>query len=160
MLMRKAHIQRVIRKKYKVQTTDSMHLYTLTENLLNRDFSANKLGQKRVSDLTYIRTDQGWLHLTTVLDLADRKIIGWALSDTMEASQTTVPAWKMAVKNRAITSPLIFHSDRGIQYACSEFRTLFTGMPVLQSMSRKGNYWDNAVAESFFRTMNRKWYIM
>ena len=78
MLMRKAHIQRVIRKKYKVQTTDSMHLYTLTENLLNRDFSANKLGQKRVSDLTYIRTDQGWLHLTTVLDLADRKIIGWA----------------------------------------------------------------------------------
>lgn len=152
-LMRKAHIQSIIRKKYKVQTTDSTHLYPLAENLLNRDFSADKLGQKWVSDLTYIRTGQGWLYLTTVLDLADRKIIGWALSDTMEASQTSVPAWKMAVKNRPITSQLIFHSDRGIQYACSEFRRQFTEMPVLQSMSRKGNCWDNAVAESFFKTM-------
>lgn len=152
-LMRKAHIQSVIRKKYKVQTTDSTHSHTLAENLLNRDFSADKLGQKWVSDLTYIRTGQGWLYLTTVLDLADRKIIGWALSDTMEAGQTSVPAWKMAVKNRAIASQLIFHSDRGIQYACSEFRTQFNGLPVLQSMSRKGNCWDNAVAESFFKTM-------
>lgn len=152
-LMRKAHIQSVVQKKYKVQTTDSTHLYPLAENLLNRDFTADKLGQKWVSDLTYIKTDQGWLYLTTVLDLADRKIIGWALSDTMEASQTSVPAWKMAVKNRAVTSQLIFHSDRGIQYACSEFRRQFTGMPVLQSMSRKGNCWDNAVAESFFKTM-------
>jgi putative transposase len=152
-LMRKAHIQSVIRKRYKVQTTDSTHVFTLAENLLNRDFSADKLGQKWVSDLTYIRTGQGWLYLTTVLDLADRKIIGWALSDTMEASQTSVPAWKMAVKNRPITSQLIFHSDRGIQYACSEFRSQFTGMPILQSMSRKGNCWDNAVAESFFKSM-------
>lgn len=152
-LMRKAHIQSLIRKKYKVQTTDSTHVFTLAENLLNRDFSADRLGQKWVSDLTYIRTGQGWLYLTTVLDLADRKIIGWALSDTMEASQTSVPAWKMAVKNRPITSQLIFHSDRGIQYACSEFRSQFTGMPILQSMSRKGNCWDNAVAESFFKSM-------
>jgi putative transposase len=152
-LMRKAHIQSVIRKKYRVQTTDSTHVFTLAENLLNRDFSADKLGQKWVSDLTYIRTGQGWLYLTTVLDLADRKIIGWALSETMEASQTSVPAWKMAVKNRGITSQLIFHSDRGIQYACCEFRPQFAGMPVLQSMSRKGNCWDNAVAESFFKSM-------
>lgn len=152
-LMRKAHIQSVIRKKYRAQTTDSTHAHTLAENLLNRDFSADKLGQKWVSDLTYLRTGQGWLYLTTVLDLADRKIIGWALSDTMEASQTSVPAWKMAVKNRAITRQLIFHSDRGIQYACCEFRSQFAGLPVLQSMSRKGNCWDNAVAESFFKSM-------
>ena len=152
-LMRKAHIRSIIRKTYRVQTTDSKHLYALAENLLNRDFSADKLGQKWVSDLTYIKTSEGWLYLTTVLDLADRKVIGWALSDTMEANQTSVPAWKMALKNRAITSGLIFHSDRGIQYACNAFRKQLIGMPVVQSMSRKGNCWDNAVAESFFKTM-------
>ena len=152
-LMRKAHIRSIISKKYRVQTTDSKHLYALAENLLNRDFSADKLGQKWVSDLTYIKTDEGWLYLTTVLDLADRKVIGWALSDTMEASQTSVPAWKMAVRNRAVNSELIFHSDRGIQYACNEFKKQLSGLSVLQSMSRKGNCWDNAVAESFFKTM-------
>lgn len=78
-LMRKAHIRSIISKKYRVQTTNSKHLYALAENLLNRDFSADKLGQKWVSDLTYIKTVEGWLYLTTVLDLADRKVIGWAL---------------------------------------------------------------------------------
>ena len=71
----------------------------------------------------------------------------------MEANKTTIPAWKMAVKSRLISSPLLFHSDRGVQYACHAFRKQLTGMPVAQSMSRKGNCWDNAVAESFFKTM-------
>lgn len=152
-LMRKAQIRSIIRKKFRVQTTDSSHGYALAENLLNRDFSADARGEKWVSDLTYIKTGEGWLYLTTVLDLADRKVIGWALSDTMEAGKTTIPAWKMAVKNRPIGAQLIFHSDRGIQYACNEFKKQFIGIPVLQSMSRKGNCWDNAVAESFFKTM-------
>lgn len=152
-LMRKAEIRSIVRKKYRVQTTDSKHRYALAENLLNRDFSADKLGQKWVSDLTYIWTVEGWLYLTTIMDLADRKIIGWALSDTMKAEQTTVSAWKMALNNRPIGGSLIFHSDRGIQYACDEFREELTCLPILQSMSRKGNCWDNAVAESFFKTM-------
>jgi transposase InsO family protein len=152
-LMRKAHIRSIVRKKYRVQTTDSNHGYALAENLLNRDFSADKLAEKWVSDITYIPTGEGWLYLTSIMDLADRKIIGWALSDTMKAEQTTVAAWKMALTNRPVSNSLIFHSDRGIQYACGEFRKQLLNWPVLQSMSRKGNCWDNAVAESFFKTM-------
>ncbi len=152
-LMRKANIRSVIRKSYRVQTTDSAHTYAVAENLLNRDFSADRIGQKWVSDLTYIQTDEGWLYLTTVIDLADRKVIGWATSETMNAGQTSVAAWQMAIKNRTVTNKLIFHSDRGIQYACEEFRNQLKGFPVSQSMSRKGNCWDNAVAESFFKSI-------
>jgi transposase InsO family protein len=104
------------------------------------------------SGSTYIPTDEGWLYLTTVLDLADRKVIGWALSDTLKATETSVAAWRMALKNRSIEDKLLFHSDRGVQYACTEFRNQLKGLPVVQSMSRRGNCWDNAVAESFFKT--------
>ena len=103
--------------------------------------------------MTYIKTQEGWLYLTAVLDLADRKVVGWAMSQTMEAEVTTVAAWQMAVRNRPITKSLLFHSDRGVQYACKEFREQLCGKPVLQSMSRRGNCWDNAVAESFFKTL-------
>ncbi|MFD3003815.1 IS3 family transposase [Pontibacter toksunensis] len=88
-----------------------------------------------------------------MLDLADLKVVGWALSETMEAEATSVAAWQMAVRNRPLFHSLWFHSDRGVQYACSEFREQLEGVPVVQSMSRKGNCWDNAVAESFFKTM-------
>lgn len=91
-----------------------------------------------MSDLTYIRTDEGWLYLTGVLDLADRKIVGWALSESMKAKDTSIAAWKMALKNRSVTVSLLFHSDRGVQYACNEFREQLKGLPVTQSMSRKG----------------------
>ena len=80
------------------------------------------------------------------------KSIGWALSDSLKAVDTSVAAWRMALRNRAIGSCLIFHSDRGVQYACTEFREELKDLPVEQSMSRKGNCWDNAVAESFFKT--------
>jgi transposase InsO family protein len=92
-LMRKHAIRSIIRKKYRVQTTDSNHGFAIAENYLNRDFSATRLAEKWVSDLTYIRTQQGWLYLTAVLDLADRKVVGWALSETMEAEVTSVAAW-------------------------------------------------------------------
>lgn len=103
--------------------------------------------------MTYIHTQEGWLYLTAILDLADRKAVGWALSETMEAEVSSVAAWQMAVRNRTVTEALLFHSDRGVQYACREFRGQLEGVPVLQSMSRKGNCWDNAVAEGFFKTM-------
>ncbi|WP_439883551.1 IS3 family transposase [Pontibacter sp. MBLB2868] len=152
-LMRKHRIQSIVRKKYRVQTTDSDHGFSVASNYLNRDFSAQRLAQKWVSDLTYIKTREGWLYLTAVLDLADRKVVGWALSETMDAESTTVAAFRMAVRNRPVTESLLFHSDRGVQYACSAFREQLAGVPVVQSMSRKGNCWDNAVAESFFKTL-------
>lgn len=152
-LMKKANIKSIIRRKYRVQTTDSKHEYTVAQNHLNRDFSAQTIGLKWVSDLTYIRTGEGWLYLTAILDLADRKVVGWALSDTMKAADTTIVAWKMAIINRPVTQNLLFHSDRGVQYACTDFKDQLKCLPVLQSMSRKGNCWDNAIAESFFKTL-------
>jgi transposase InsO family protein len=89
-----------------------------------------------------------------IVDLADRKVVGWALSPTMKTSHTVIAALKMAITNRPITTDLIFHSDRGVQFVCCEFRDILKAQPlVLQSMSRKANCWDNAVAESFFRTL-------
>ncbi len=152
-VMQKHHIQSIVRKKYRVQTTDSGHACTVAENHLARDFYAARPAEKWVSDLTYIRTGEGWLYLTVVLDLADRKVVGWALSEAMDAEVTTVAAWQMAVRNRPLFHSLLFHSDRGVQYACSAFQEQLEGMPVLRSMSRRGNCWDNAVAESFFKTM-------
>jgi putative transposase len=152
-LMKKADLRAKRIKRFKV-TTDSKHSYSVSKNLLNRNFTAAATGQAWVSDITYIRTVTGWLYLTVVLDLADRKIIGWALSKTMKAKDTTIAAFKMAVKNRPVIQSLIFHSDRGVQYACDEFRQELKAYPLIrQSMSRKANCWDNAVAESFFKTL-------
>tara|TARA_R110000764_G_scaffold13183_1_gene38065 strand:+ start:1767 stop:2597 length:831 start_codon:yes stop_codon:yes gene_type:complete len=151
-LMCRNGIKSIMRRKYRV-TTNSNHLYPVNPNLLLRDFSTTGTGEKWVSDITYIRTGEGWLYLTVVMDLADRKIIGWSMDNSMSASSTVVDAWKMAIKNRPVERELIFHSDRGIQYASHEFRRCLKGLPVLQSMSRKGNCWDNAIAESFFKTL-------
>ena len=152
-MMKRAKLRSIVKKKFKV-TTDSTHKFPVPENILDRDFKPGILGAVWVSDITYIRTRQGWLYLTTVIDLGDRKIIGWALSVTMKAIDTVIPAFKMAQKTRPITQELIFHSDRGIQYACNEFRCLLEKNPlIIRSMSRKGNCWDNAVAESFFKSL-------
>lgn len=152
-LMKKEGIQSKIRKKYKV-TTDSNHKYPVAKNILSRNFDIEEIGTAWVSDITYIATNEGWLYLTAILDLADRKAIGWALSDSLKTCHTIVPAWQMALKNRPIHKALLFHSDRGVQYACDEFSfQLKKNNNVTQSMSRKGNCWDNAVAESFFKTL-------
>jgi transposase InsO family protein len=156
-IMKKANIRSITKKRF-VATTDSKHSFPVAPNHLNREFNVDSQGKVWVSDITYIRTLEGWLYLTIIMDLADRKIIGWALSSSMHASTTIIPAWKMAVQNRPFTSRLIFHSDRGVQYACTEFRELlFRNTIVVQSMSRKGNCWDNAVAESFFKTLKTEW---
>jgi len=151
-LMSSNGIRSIVKRKYRA-TTNSDHLYPVNTNLLSRDFTTTDIGQKWVSDITYIRTGEGWLYLTVIMDLADRKIVGWSMNSSMNAGSTVVAAWEMAVKNRPISRELIFHSDRGIQYASHEFRRCFKGLPVLQSMSRKGNCWDNAIAESFFKTL-------
>ena len=100
------------------------------------------------------KTNQGWLYLTTIIDLFDRQVIGWSLSTSLHTDQTIIPAWKMAVSKRTINMDLLFHSDRGIQYASKTFKSFIKSKPlVTQSMSRKGNCWDNSVAESFFKTL-------
>jgi len=152
-LMKKQKLQSVIRKKW-IVTTDSKHKYPVVDNKLNRDFNVTRAGQVWVSDITYIKTSQGWLYLTVIIDLYDRKVIGWAFSRSLKAVYTTIPAWRMAIRNRPITQELIFHSDRGIQFACNEFKNLLSAYTlVVRSMSRKGDPWDNAVAESFFKTL-------
>jgi len=144
------------RKRKWVKTTDSRHNLPVALNLLNRDFTANNPGQKWVSDITYIPTKNGWQYLTVILDLWDRKIVGWNIADDL-CTRNVCEAIKMAVGNRSPQKGLLFHSDRGVQY-CSELfrRTLKTYCPdVVQSMSRKGDCWDNACAETFFKTL--KW---
>jgi transposase InsO family protein len=153
-LMRENGLNARRRRKF-IPTTNSNHGLPVCENLLNREFHAEQGGEKWVSDITYLRTQGGWVYLTVVLDLFDRKIIGWALSADMEALHTSVAAVAMAFKNRPAHEGLLFHSDRGVQYCAKSFReTLRELCPtVRQSMSRKGNCWDNACAESFFKTL-------
>lgn len=150
-MMKKDGLRSIIKKRYRQCTTKSNHKLPIAPNHLDRNFHVRRPAEKWVSDITYIRTIQGWLYLTIIMDLYDRKIVGWALSTTMMTSDTIIPAWRMAIKNRPLTKQLIFHSDRGVQYASLEFRSLLGKELVLQSMSRKGNCWDNAVAENFFK---------
>lgn len=150
--MRELGIRSKLSKKFKI-TTDSKHNYLVVENILDRDFESTKPAQKWVSDITYIRTIEGFLYLTIVLDLYDRKVIGWSLYDEMSTEKTSLSAWKVALANRKIEKGLIFHSDRGVQYANNKFANMLESHHVIRSMSRKGNCWDNAVAESFFKTL-------
>ena len=150
--MRELGIRSKLSKKFKIKT-DSKHNYLVVENILDRDFESTKPAQKWVSDITYIRTIEGFLYLTIVLDLYDRKVIGWSLYDEMSTEKTSLSAWKVALANRKIEKGLIFHSDRGVQYANNKFANMLESHHVIRSMSRKGNCWDNAVAESFFKTL-------
>ena len=153
--MKEMNIHSMVRKKYRVTTTDSSHGYATVENVLDRDFTAKAKNEKWVSDITYIPTLEGFIYLTTVLDLFDRKVIGWALSDTMKAQHTTLSALRMALVHRPLekSAQLVFHSDRGVQYACDDFVIELGKNNITRSMSRKGDCWDNAVAESFFKTL-------
>ena len=152
-IMKAARIRARRKRKFK-STTDSSHNYPIVPNILNREFSVARPAQVWVSDITYIRTSNGWLYLTVIIDLFDRKVVGWAMSKGLSAEETTIPAWRMALKNRPVTLKLVFHSNRGIQYACNAFSNLLNSNKwVCRSMSRKGNCWDNAVAESFFKTI-------
>ena len=152
-LMREDGLSGVPRKRWKA-TTDSKHGSEVSENLLDQNFTAKEPNQVWVGDITYIRTTSGWQYLATVIDLYSRMIVGWALTGHMR-SELVEDALKMACGRREVKPGLIFHSDRGSQYASTGFRKLLAKHGIVQSMSRKGNCWDNAVAESFFSTIKR-----
>lgn len=133
-------------------TTGSSHAEPCAPNLLGRVFRAAEPDTVWLSDLTYVPTREGWLYLAVVLDLASRAVVGWAMQGTLEAS-LTLDALTMALERRHPAAGLIHHSDRGVQYACGAYQALLAKHQMHASMSRKGDCWDNAVAESFFATL-------
>ena len=139
------------KKKFKA-TTNSKHTLPVAENLLNQNFTAEKPNTTWVSDITYIPTAEGWLYLAVILDLYSRQIVGWAMSDRL-TSGFVVKALYQAIGRRHPAVGCMLHSDRGIQYASKDFRDVLSAYGFIQSMSRKGNCYDNAVAESFFHTL-------
>lgn len=145
-------------KRKFVHTTHSDHSGKVAANLLNRDFTAQQPNEKWVSDITYIWTKKSWVYLTIIIDLFDRMVVGWSVSSDLSSQNTVIKAFNLAVGRRAINQPLVFHSDRGIQYAATHFQQVLSRYPTIsQSMSRKGNCWDNAIAESFFKTIKTEW---
>lgn len=150
--MKELGLRSKLSKKFKV-ATDSKHNYLVVENVLDRYFTVGQPSKVWVSDITYIQTKEGFLYLTTIIDLYDRKMIGWSLSNGMSTEETSLAAWKMAIRNRSVQKGLIFHSDRGVQYTTKKFANTIESYGVIRSMSRKGDCWDNAVAESFFKSL-------
>lgn len=150
-IKKKLNIYPKMKRKYRI-TTDSNHTNKVFDNILDRDFESKILSEKIVSDITYISTLEGWVYLATTLDLSTRKVIGYAVSDEIDA-KLVVDAIKMGTKGKKIPPNAIFHSDRGSQYTSNEVKNLVFELGFKQSMSRKGNCWDNAVAESFFKTL-------
>jgi len=141
-----------MKRKFKVRTTDSSHNHIISPNRLQRDFRTNVPDEVYVGDITYIRTQQGWLYLAVVIDLFSRKVVGWSMDDNMETPLVN-NALKMALHTRRPAPNLIWHTDRGSQYASDSHRELLADHNILQSMSRKGDCWDNAVSESFFHSL-------
>jgi len=153
-LMREAGVQVRHRKKFKV-TTNSNHKQPVFDNVLNRQFDVAQTDQAYVADVTYIWTQEGWLYLAVVIDLCSRKVVGWSMSSRMKA-QLVCDALRMAIWQRKPKAGLVHHSDRGSQYASKAFRKLLKSHSFQGSMSRKGNCWDNAVAESFFGSLKQE----
>jgi len=150
-LMSVLGLKAIRKKKYK-RTTDSNHNLPIKDNLLGRNFNVTQPNKVWVSDITYIPTARGWLYLTVVIDLYSRKVVGWSMNRRM-TKQLVIDALDMAIKNRDPDKGLIFHSDRGSQYASHKFQRKLWENGFRSSMSRKGDCWDNAVAESFFATL-------
>ncbi len=140
------------RKRKIISTTDSRGNKAIADNILKQDFTAAAPNQKWVGDITYIWTDERWLYLATVMDLFSRKIVGYAMGDHIDA-QLACKAFKMALLRRPQAKELTYHSDRGTVYGSLSFRELLAENDITPSMSRKGNCYDNAVAESFFHTI-------
>ena len=154
-LLRENGLNHRMKKKFKI-TTDSKHKYQTAPNILNRDFEAFAPNQKWVSDITYIWTAEGWLYLCVIIDLYSRKVVGWSISTRINADLLLMAFWH-AVRLRNPGRGLIFHSDRGSQYCSNRFRNALKRFGMIQSMSRKGNCWDNACAETFFKSLKSEW---
>ena len=151
-LMKVAKISSKIKAKYRCQTTDSNHDFKISPNILDRNFRTTKPNEAWVSDITYVEVGGIWMYLCTIMDLFNREIIGWSLERTLETS-LLIKTFEKAVQLRKPKAGCKFHSDRGVQYASHEFRRILEKYNMIQSMSRKGNCWDNAPAESFFKTI-------
>lgn len=139
------------KKKFKV-TTDSKHNLPVAPNLLNRDFNATGPNQKWVGDISYVWTEEGWMYLAIVIDLYSRTVIGWSMQSTM-SRQLVCDALMMALWRRGFPHNVLFHCDRGSQYCSYDYQKMLKLYGLICSMSRKGNCWDNAIAESFFHSI-------
>jgi putative transposase len=140
------------KRKFKV-TTDSKHCFALAENVLERDFTTTEPDRTWVADMTYIWTTQGWLYLAVIIDLFSRRIVGWSMADHMR-TELVMTALDAALGQRIPSqNGLVFHSDRGSQYASGDYQVALLKADITCSMSRRANCWDNAVAESFFGTL-------
>lgn len=153
-IMKELKLKVKMKRRYK-NTTDSNHNLPIAPNILNRDFYASNPNEKYVGDITYISTGEGWLYLATVIDLYSRKVVGWSMDDTMKVSLVN-DALNMAIRHRKPKQGLVWHTDRGSQYASYSHKDLLENHNIVQSMSRKGNCWDNAVAESFFKSLKNE----
>jgi transposase InsO family protein len=140
------------RKRRFRKTTDSNHGFAVAPNRLKRNFKVNAPNKAWVADITYLWTREGWLYLAVILDLFSRRVVGWAMADHLRA-ELALSALRMALLRRRPKRGLIHHSDRGVQYACDDYQAILRAHGIKPSMSRKGDCWDNAVAESFFGTM-------
>jgi len=153
-IMRDNGIKAKTHNKFRI-TTDSGHNKRISPNLLQRNFTVSSVNQVLVGDITYIWTLEGWLYLSTVIDLYSRRIVGWSVGNRL-TKEIVIKSLELAYKLRQPADGFIFHSDRGVQYASDEFRALLNNIGGVQSMSRKGDCWDNAVAESFFKTIKNE----
>lgn len=152
-LMRLAGVQVKHKRRFKI-TTDSKHKLEVSPNLLDRNFTSDEPNVVWVSDITYVWTDEGWLYLAVVIDLFNRQVVGWSMRKRL-ATKLVIDAFKMAIWRRRPAPGLIFHSDRGSQYCSALFRKTLKAYGVLSSMSKKGDCWDNAPAESFFASLKK-----
>jgi transposase InsO family protein len=150
--MRKHGIAGMARRKFRPRTTDSEHHLPIAPNVLGRRFDVEEPNRAWVTDITYVATLEGWLYLSVVLDLFSRRVIGWSMGERID-QKLTLGALEMAIRARGVAKGVIHHSDRGCQYAAEGYRLVLLEHGLVASMSRKGNCWDNAVAESFFRTL-------
>lgn len=150
-LMKIANVAAKQKRKFK-ETTDSKHSLPVAPNLLNRKFEVQEPDQVYVSDITYIWTNEGWLYLAVIIDLFSRQVVGWSMNNRM-SRKLVMSALQMAIWRRQPGSGLLFHSDRGSQYCSNDFQNMLKKHQMISSMSRKGNCWDNAVAESFFGSL-------
>ena len=154
-LMQQEGVSSSTHRRFRVTTTNSNHDLAVAANTLNREFNRNQANEVWVSDLTYIPTKTGWLYLVAIIDLHSRKVVGWSMDVTM-STDVFLSALEMAIGRRGNVDGLLHHSDRGSQYCSQAFRSALRRNGIDCSMSRKGNCWDNAVAESFFATLKKE----
>lgn len=154
-LMRQSELRSKAQRRFIVRTTESRHPHPIAENALDRQFQVDQPDSVWAADITYIPTSEGWLYLAVVLDLCTRRVVGWATADHLR-TELASSALRMALSHRQPSQGVLHHSDRGVQYASEEYRAILAEHRIEASMSRTGNCYDNAVAESFFSTLKRE----